>query len=122
MSPLEKCTNRVLDGYEYWRGKVDTFSPFVYGEINQLHEVRDQMVSGKSNPELEVYEITYLVRKPNFNAYRNKVSPETMMANLKPRFDWRAAHPEKEGYGKTRWLAPEDRLQGSGVRKTPAGT
>lgn len=107
-SPLEKYTIRVLDDYEKWCGKVDTFSPFVYGEFYRLHDVKDQMISGKNNPDLEVYDIAYLVRKPNFNAYRNKVSPETMLPNYnRPRFDWRQMNPETEGYGKTRWLVVE---------------
>ena len=49
MSPLEKYTNRVLEEYESWCGKVDTFSPFVYGPVQRLHEVKDQMISGKNN-------------------------------------------------------------------------
>ena len=108
MSPFEKYTTRVLDDYEKWCGKVGAFSPSVYGEVNRLHEVKDQMISGRNNPDLEVYEVTYQVRKPDFHAYRNKVSPETMLPNYnRPRFDWREAHPEKEGCGKTRWLVVE---------------
>ena len=107
-SPLEKYTTRVLGDYEKWCGKVDTFSPFVYGEFYRLHDVKDQMISGKNNPELEVYDITYVVRKPNFNAYKNKVSPETMMPNYsRPRFDWRKVHPDTDGFGNARWLVVE---------------
>ena len=41
MSPFEKCEN--------WCGEVDTFSPFVYGDIQ-----RYQMISGKNNPDLDM--------------------------------------------------------------------
>ena len=185
-SPLEKYTYQVLGDYERWCGKVDTFSPFVYGELFERPGVKDQMISGKQNPDLETYEVTYVVRRPNFNAYRNQVSPKEMLPNYnRPRFDWRKIHPETEGFGNTRWMVvegiqmpeaqcptctntythgmmscitcgtflnnasdlckaaqlirieeiaadlgievtmdmvPEDRLQGTGVRRTPAGT
>ena len=66
------------------------------------------MISGKNNPELKVYEVTYVAHKPNFNAYKNKVSPETMMPNYnRPRFDWRKIHPDNDGFGNTRWMVVE---------------
>ena len=52
-SPFEKYTARVLGDYEKWCGKVDTFSPFVYGEFSRLNDVKDQMISGKNNPRAE---------------------------------------------------------------------
>ena len=98
-SPLEKYTFEVLGDYENWCGKVDTFSPFVYGELLERPGVKDQMISGKRNPDLETYEVTYVVRRPNFNAYRNQVSPKEMLPNYnRPRFDWRKVHPDVEGY------------------------
>ena len=71
-------------------------------------ELKKQQISGKRNPDLETYEVTYIVRRPNFNAYRNQASPKEMLPNYnRPRFDWRKFHPETEGYGNTRWMVVE---------------
>ena len=50
----------------------------------------------------------YVTRRPNFRANRNYVSPTEMLPNYnRPRFDFRACDPAKEGYGKTQWLVVE---------------
>ena len=107
-SKLESSTKDVLDDYEKWCGKVTTFHPFIFGGQYEVQGVKDQMKAGKNLPDLKVLETMYVTRRPNFRANRNYVSPTEMLPNYnRPRFDFRACDPAKEGYGKTQWLVVE---------------
>lgn len=87
-----------------WQGD----HPFICGGQVEVEGVKDQMKAGRNNPDLKVLETVYVTRRPNFRANRNSISPTEMLPNYnKPRFDFRAMDPAKEGYGKMQWLVVE---------------
>ena len=107
-SRLESSTKDVLDDYDRWCGKVTTFHPFIFGSQYLVAGVKDQTKAGKNLPDLKVLETMFVTRRPNFRANRNSISPTDMLPNCnRPRFDFRACDPAKEGYGKTQWLVVE---------------